>query len=389
VKSGALLILLLFLIPFSGLRADTLFSAEINADPLSFDTAENGYGIESGASLFFGYTDMLYTAGFHASLDAAFYDLSRINENADGSWFYTKFLFRQSYLLSKSGKEPHTAPWAANWSCGLAWFHNTISGGTIDYYGLCFDGSIEFPLPIRFLSGEIINNVDLLYSFDSGFSLQGMAPHYKGEIRIFFDPGVRPFLFFLELKVIYHTIGISETSHNTFFISSGAGVKFILYAGGKSKQEKTTIENRTISTATEEEPVVDTDLVDEGEKSIDPDIEKLLISETGTKIPFYSIRFISYSEIIVSESYPVLDRIAGVLLTRTSIGISISAYAEYREDPVSEFNLYINRAKRIKEYLVSKGIDEKRLRISSIGQIVTGTAGEKNAGVILEIFSVE
>ena len=73
---------------------------------------------------------------------------------------------------------------------------------------------------------------------------------------------------------------------------------------------------------------------------------------------------------ITPESIQLLDYISSILKEKNEFVIKISSYSEYFGNPLKEFDLCKLRVKKIKEYFVKKGINEKRIELDSKGQIL-------------------
>jgi len=70
---------------------------------------------------------------------------------------------------------------------------------------------------------------------------------------------------------------------------------------------------------------------------------------------------------LTSESKVVLDKIAQILLENVAIKIQINGYTDNTGNTAANRTMSLNRAKEVAQYLMSKGIDSKRLRPQGFG----------------------
>ena len=71
---------------------------------------------------------------------------------------------------------------------------------------------------------------------------------------------------------------------------------------------------------------------------------------------------------ILESSYPELDKIVQMLFTNTSLKISISVFTNSEGDENQNLKLTEERARSIRDYIVAKGIDSKRLFYKGFGE---------------------
>jgi outer membrane protein OmpA-like peptidoglycan-associated protein len=393
MKKVLLSIMIICFFTFNVYAGGELFiNGDIRACPLLFEPNYRIMGVDIGTTLIMGYYSQLYTIGLKTSFDYTFYetiDESQITTDPlQGTWLHTRVLVDQAYRFTPSVK--------AEWGAGFIWLNNTIAFDsaamrTIDFYGLSFDFNLKLFFPGQFLIFEILNRIDLLYAFNPDLEFDTMAPHYYGGVRISFDFGIKWFLVYLEAKGHYWNYADSDQRISTGIASSGIGISLRPPSIKTGKNESLLLDTDPLHTQEKADTLADHtsaqtggDTITEEKEKLHPDVEKLNTISADEKVQFHSIIFVKYTDELIPASYPVLDQINSVLQQRKDLKLTISAYAEYQENPVAEFQLCTDRAKKIKEYLVKGGIEEYRLKVSSIGQIVSLTNQKTGPTVILK-----
>ena len=81
------------------------------------------------------------------------------------------------------------------------------------------------------------------------------------------------------------------------------------------------------------------------------------------------------------ESYLELDNLVAYLNSRPTIKIELQGHTDAQGDDDENLELSKNRAKAVKDYLISQGIDESRLTSKGYGEtkpaFIDGPNGEK------------
>ncbi|MFH1320531.1 MAG: OmpA family protein [Bacteroidota bacterium] len=99
------------------------------------------------------------------------------------------------------------------------------------------------------------------------------------------------------------------------------------------------------------------------------EVEEADISKLARDNDINKIYFDLNSSYLRQDAKAALNKIAGLLREKPELKIEVAAYADSRAD--DNYNLWITerRAKRTIEYLVSKGIDAKRLSGNGYGEV--------------------
>ena len=103
-----------------------------------------------------------------------------------------------------------------------------------------------------------------------------------------------------------------------------------------------------------------------GYKELVSDV-KLLSVKKGANIVLNNIFFDTGKDVLKPESMEELDRLVKMLVDYVSIKIEISGHTDNRGDEKANVFLSQNRAKNVVNYLISKGIDAKRLTFKGYG----------------------
>jgi len=83
--------------------------------------------------------------------------------------------------------------------------------------------------------------------------------------------------------------------------------------------------------------------------------------EIGQAVQLQNVFFIQGKAELKPESFPELDRLVTLLLNNSTIEIELSGHTDNRGDISGNYDLSDNRVKAVMSYLVSKGIDKKRM----------------------------
>ena len=83
--------------------------------------------------------------------------------------------------------------------------------------------------------------------------------------------------------------------------------------------------------------------------------------EIGESIQLKNVFFAQSQAALLPESYPELDRLVRIMRDNRTIEIELEGHTDGRGDPRANLDLSEERVQAVKEYLVSKGIAEKRI----------------------------
>jgi outer membrane protein OmpA-like peptidoglycan-associated protein len=99
-----------------------------------------------------------------------------------------------------------------------------------------------------------------------------------------------------------------------------------------------------------------------------PDRGRVVVTDTSIEI--LDMVYFEYDKAIIKkESYPILDAVAATLQGNPSINlIEIQGHTDERGDDAYNLDLSDRRAHSVREYLIGKGVDEKRLTAQGYGE---------------------
>jgi len=83
--------------------------------------------------------------------------------------------------------------------------------------------------------------------------------------------------------------------------------------------------------------------------------------EIGESIQLKNVFFVQSKALLLRESYPELDRLVRIMKDNRTIEIELEGHTDGRGDPRANIVLSEERVEAVKQYLVSKGISEKRI----------------------------
>ncbi|TAF32875.1 MAG: hypothetical protein EAZ57_06010 [Cytophagales bacterium] len=89
--------------------------------------------------------------------------------------------------------------------------------------------------------------------------------------------------------------------------------------------------------------------------------------KVGQIVVLNNVFFTQSKELILSESFPELDRIAQLMQEKPSMTIELIGHTDIEGEPIANFQLSERRVKVIKEYLVSQKIAPERITLSPMG----------------------
>jgi outer membrane protein OmpA-like peptidoglycan-associated protein len=99
-----------------------------------------------------------------------------------------------------------------------------------------------------------------------------------------------------------------------------------------------------------------------------PDRGRVVVTDTSIEI--LDMVYFEYDKAIIKkESYPILDAVAATLQGNPSIQqVEVQGHTDERGDDAYNLDLSDRRAHAVKDYLVGKGVDEKRLTAQGYGE---------------------
>lgn len=83
--------------------------------------------------------------------------------------------------------------------------------------------------------------------------------------------------------------------------------------------------------------------------------------EIGESIQLRNVFFMQSKPLLLPESYPELDRLVRIMKDNKTIEIQLEGHTDGRGDPRANLALSEERVEAVKQYLISKGISEKRI----------------------------
>jgi OmpA-OmpF porin, OOP family len=89
--------------------------------------------------------------------------------------------------------------------------------------------------------------------------------------------------------------------------------------------------------------------------------------ELGTTVNLKNVLFAQAKTDILPESYPELDLVVGFLKENPNVTIELMGHTDGRGVHADNVRLSQQRVNKVKEYLVSKGIDSRRISGKGFG----------------------
>ncbi|MBN8547087.1 MAG: OmpA family protein [Ignavibacteria bacterium] len=97
-------------------------------------------------------------------------------------------------------------------------------------------------------------------------------------------------------------------------------------------------------------------------------VDKYIIAVAEDKLVLVGVNFAWGKSDLLPESYVVLDKSVKLLKDRSTVKVEIEGYTDYTGPVEYNQQLSVDRAQRVKDYLVQNGIDASRLTIVGYGE---------------------
>ncbi|OHD82178.1 MAG: hypothetical protein A2355_14910 [Spirochaetes bacterium RIFOXYB1_FULL_32_8] len=112
--------------------------------------------------------------------------------------------------------------------------------------------------------------------------------------------------------------------------------------------------------------------------------------EKGDIVSFTNIRFAPDSDVILEESYFILDTIAKSLIERPDLLFEIGGYTNATGFPDKEKQLSLQRAQKVVAYFYSRGVELFRMKAVGYGSLggVLGQVNQDNRKVEIKVIEI-
>jgi OOP family OmpA-OmpF porin len=97
-------------------------------------------------------------------------------------------------------------------------------------------------------------------------------------------------------------------------------------------------------------------------------VDRYILSLADDKLVLVGVNFDFDSSELTPESYPVIDKAVKMMNDKPKMKIEIAGYTDYEGGTNYNLELARDRAARVRDYMISKGIDGARLTIISFGK---------------------
>ena len=343
---------------------------DIQSHPMFYEFQYKALGTSLNSSIMFGFKINNFTIGNELFVNYYSFQNQETENIFHGAWFSLRPTLNLYYKFNrwlelkggiggiwlKSNFEYHDLGWLIT-----------------DQYGVSCLLNLKF-FTWKYIDLEIINKMDLIFLTDSNSQITGINPYYIGGVRTNFHPKITWLSIYIEIDGMYFNYATDNRDAKIGTVLASAGVSIDLSFPWKKADETIKNEDKKvdkkektkkgkIKKKKEETKVKE-------KKYDDPNLEKLYNAKVGDVIRFNGVIFEYGTDNITPESIQLLDYISSILKEKNEFVIKISSYSEYFGNPLKEFDLCKLRVKKIKEYFVKKGINEKRIELDSKGQIL-------------------
>jgi outer membrane protein OmpA-like peptidoglycan-associated protein len=97
-------------------------------------------------------------------------------------------------------------------------------------------------------------------------------------------------------------------------------------------------------------------------------VDRYIAAVSEDKLVLVGVNFGFDKATLLPESYPVLNKAAVLLKDNEKVNVEIEGYTDFIGTKVYNHELSVERAEKVKEYLVSKGIESTRLTTVGYGK---------------------
>lgn len=364
----AILIFLIFISisKFYGFNNDIKFRLIVDfwSNPFFYENSYNIYGVSINGSLMCGARIKKFTIG--AEVYENYFSLTGQNDTKKlvGAWNIVRGTINGYFTPIK---------WfELKWGLGGAWYSSTFDLNDTRRIGKD-EGGISFVLnamfrPWKYMRIDIINNLDIF------ISQTNVTPYYLGGVRLVFYPFIDILNLYIETTGMPWIYNGEPVDIRTGMFFWGAGIALDIsfpYELNIKKREikfkNKIVKNKEIKEGSEiKKPKNEIREDLKGDK-----IEELRQAQEGDVVVFTDIIFYPNSDEFKEESIPALDSIAIVLIEREDIRVEIRGHTNYTGAPRAEIDLSKARAGRVREYMVFKGVNARRMKILGYGGLYT------------------
>jgi OOP family OmpA-OmpF porin len=167
------------------------------------------------------------------------------------------------------------------------------------------------------------------------------------------------------------TIVPAELNGRDSYLVLSAGVNFLFGKGEPSKlcepcQQVTVPEMKDLTDYNRIEEMIEKHIPKEVIKEVV--VDRYIMSISNDRLVLVGVNFAFDKSDLLPESYPVLDKAVKLLSDQPAVKVEIEGYTDYIGTKVYNQELSVDRAQRVKDYLVSKGIAANRLTTVGYGK---------------------
>lgn len=352
----------------SGIEPKVRLYADFWSNPFYFENTHTIYGGSFNGSIMVGARLDKFTVG--AQIDENYFTFTGKNNGDDleGAWNILRGTVVGYY-------EP-ISWFELKWGLGGAWknsAYKTTTFGTVNTPkgGLSFvlDGLFR---PMKYLDISVVNTLDIYITAVS------VETYYYGGLRLIFHPVLKWLNLYIEAGGMPWLYSDDNVEIQSGVFLWGVGISIDLTFPDSIKYTK--------NLKASKRNIVGEDL------GTDKKIEKLSNAKKGDIISFSDIIFFPNSDRIKEESYPVLDKIAKVLIKREAIVIEIGGYTNFVNNPDAELELSVKRSIKVAQYLSGKGVSAYRMKAAGYGglksKLKSDGVEEANRRVEIKILKV-
>ena len=250
------------------------------------------------------------------------------------------------------------------WGLGGFWLQESLAAQAVNNMGLCFQNSLCWPI-CSWLQLEADSQLDMITALGSDSRFGHFALAYTGGIQIHINPGIEWLNLFLSARGLYWNYDYQGLTIDQPMFHLGAGVALdtAFPLPQAVKPEPTATPRPTTPSVTPVPTPTPT-------PAPDPGLAGLQSAQVGDIIGFFDLHFQERGTELLPSSFFLLNEIVQILQARPGLVVSLSVYSLYSDDPEADFNLYRDRTRLVKQYLVDQGIASLRLEINPEGYLL-------------------
>ncbi|MBN2546835.1 MAG: OmpA family protein [Spirochaetes bacterium] len=365
---------------FSTPKIEFRLSADFYSNPYFYECIEKMHCRSLNGSIMLGVAINKFTIGLEVFEN--YYSLNSSGSDLKGAWNIIRGTIDLYYKPIN---------WfELKWGFGGAWYRSSFNenstGITVkNEGGLSIILNAAFFPPFQYIHPELINRLDLF------FFKNYVTPYYYGAIKCVFHPFIKWINIYIEAGGMTWINNDMPYDIKTGMFIWSAGIYIDLSIMSSINKMKNDIRRIQYYKKEKNGIIPEKEIQTEREKKLILskeemyDFNLLKNGKVGDIIIFNSIKFSTDSSVIKEQSFIILDKIAELLNSDNNFEIEIRGHSGKLENLEEELLLSQERADKVREYLIKKGINKYTIIANGYGSLYTDKLTKEELDEYLEI----